>query len=569
MKYSLFLPINPQNYCPNFLFKLSDMYKHHCSENFNVSIMGPAGNNEIKAIEDILSRLDFEFNLYIINSPGFNYAYAVNFAVKEGVKKGILNPENLILMIDSWTAVSLHTLDIEIRKMDVDNSFVTVNVLRDSPLLEPFDFHSKRFMLSVSSRILKIQRDDNKIQKVIPIPILRLKNFVDLNGLEENLFTDYSRLMLMNKLKMSKELKQTESEKYALRLTTSPIFSKQQYDQDIKTYKELTENMPENFFVPNNLSEGTFGNPEKQFKLVINNDVSSWSGEKRIINIKPETKTQEPIQKKVIIPKKNEDLKIILLMDNDLPSIYEGTKHIKELYLKYKKPISIITNTFNITPIDRIKNFMVSTIFDFQRLDIKKFDITDLADVVYSSEKCSLIKKIDYKEIQILENNNNISPYYIIKDNIFTNQKFSNNFILVSCSSKPDLFKLADQKYWDVYKRIIENIAKTGIEIVSLKMKNEKEIIELRELETKFKNYNKKVCDDWDFYSYLTKKSRLTVINEFTDLVWISKLLHTTYSLISYTNIIDDTNNKNLSKSFYHLELDLFDKVINHLVETF
>jgi len=528
--------------------------------------MGPTGNNEIKAIEDILSRLDFEFNLYIINSPGFNYSYAINFAVKEGITKGVLNPENLILMIDSWTAVSLHTLDIEIRKMDVDNSFVTVNVLRDSPILEPFDFHSKRFMLSVSSRILKIQRDDNKIQKVIPIPILRLKNFVDLNGLEENLFTDYSRLMLINKLKMSKELKQTESEKYALRLTTSPIFSKQQYDQDVKIYKELTENMPENFFVPNNLSEGTFGNPEKQFKLVINNDVSSWVSDKKVININPTIKSEDSITKKVIIPKKVEDQRVVLLMDNDLPSIYEGTKNIKKLYLQYNKPITIITNTFNTTPIERIKNFMVSSILDFQKLSIKKFDIKEIADVVYSSERCSLIKKIDYKDTQILEKSNNIPPYYLIKDNIFTNQKFSNNFILVSASAKPDLFKSADQKYWDVYKSLIERISKTGAEIISIKMRNEKEIIELRELETKFKNYNKKNIDDWDFSAYLARKSKVVLLNEFTDLIWFSKLLHSPSILLSFTNTIDVQNNE-IVRPFYYLELSLFEKVINHMIE--
>lgn len=363
--------------------------------NIHLCIMGPdASKFKDKIPEGLTTSL-------LIDAVAFNYSLAINILLKPIYEKF---PMAKIAICDGWTIFSsIQVIKKEMSDVDWDDEFVRVDTVFDyaeDPINLKMD--PKRLSSSVLNRL----RNMKDLNYHIPIIICRAKYLIDLeSGLEEDLFSEYSRSHLRNQLITAGLTEKVCVENKGL--VVRPRTSSNQVEQiDINLIRKIAPRMNNFIFIPSNY-EIEFGDLNRIKNIVIEKKIPKWdyikyklpltkiydldiSKEEDKEDVKPTTgiMTSEVVLtdfSKVLDPKR----KILLMVGSKIRDLLATTPLIRGLYERFG-PIDILTKD-KLDPTNSIiQNFMVRKIYDLEDIKNKFFSLKSYGPNVIRTIGCTI-----------------------------------------------------------------------------------------------------------------------------------------------------------------------------------
>lgn len=138
-------------------------------------------------------------NIFFIENKKFNYSLGINILLKILNKKNI-DPSTPIMITDCSTYIGQRSLKKLIPTINFKENFITVNTLKRDiitiPQIEKTDILYIQSRCSYFNRKVIEERENS-----IPVFITNFENLMCLNGLEENISTELSRIQIIQKLK--------------------------------------------------------------------------------------------------------------------------------------------------------------------------------------------------------------------------------------------------------------------------------------------------------------------------------------------------------------------------------
>lgn len=340
---------------------------------------------------DIITRI-------VVPSRYSNYSLGINILIKE--LKNKLPRKSKVLLLDGWSLIS----PMQVMKYDMsddlnfDKNFVTYNMYHDTEfgLFNP----EKQNEPKENVHLAAARRLGALVGKTTLGPPLVLTNMELLydieTGLEEELWTEKSRIYLINQLK---KIGLTEHKsKLNGSLLVNPVFHKPNIeleDRDDKIIEQLCIHNKSMIFINSNLN-AIWGKPEKLSNAKTKNGLPYWSSKYKSVatNIlnkltfngdvatrtsKERKPTTEPAIKKENVQIKTQTInrlnvadvklsidrsnKVLILVNSEIEDLISITPMIKRLYsLGFKVDIlleDILSINTNI-----IDSFMVNKIYD-------------------------------------------------------------------------------------------------------------------------------------------------------------------------------------------------------------
>jgi len=507
--------------------------------NIHLCIMGAKSSNfQDKIPEGLTTSL-------LIDSVAFNYSLAINILLKPIYEKF---PMAKISICDGWTIFSsIQVIKKEMNNLDWDNEFIRIDTVFD---IADDPINLKMDSMRLSSSVLNRLRNMKDLNYHIPIIICRAKYLVDLeSGLEEDLFTEFSRSHLRNQLVTAglTEKVCTENKGLFIRPRTS---NNQAEDIDINLIKKIAPRMNNFIFIPSNY-EIDFGNINRIKHLVIEKRVPKWDYVKykkpltKIYDLdksKQETFTDQdenvkstPLTSEVVLTDFSKLLskkhKVLLMVNSKIRDLLTTTPLIRGLYEKFGV-VDILTKD-KLDPINTIiQNYMVKKIYDLQDVKNKFFSLKQYGPNVIRTIGCK-INELN-KKVKILEpvnvyddiietNYSMVDPY--VKDMPkpycnFETSKAQQNMLVVAISIDKS-FDI-DAKIWRCLETIGSRIGNNkGVNVCLLSLAGERKLF----LTDKFKiRKNFHIFDNITPFkaSGIIKNSSLFLTTSDTQTAWLS-----------------------------------------------
>lgn len=480
MKFHIFIAIDSKNYDPGLLTRISDMYS--TLGKIHVCIMG----SKTKDLLPLLPTGSIE-TLVDITAPTFNYAYATNRCVRAAcAKSNIRDDGETIVLTDSWSVVSLIQMEQQIRSTNFQTSFLLSDIYRDC-VEQPLNKNSKKIMLSIFGR-LKTSKDSKipPAQKLIPVPVLSLMQFKKAGGLEEKMFTDVSRLYMMEFLEKN-GMKRILSSREGIRLSYDPVYSEIDTKRDVEIYNSLKNTGERKVMIQANPGYD-WGDPTRLKFLKVESNIPIWTEgiiqqQSNILLVRKPTekqKTKTEIEKPVLLPKRakvpisgfeSTFQSSMLVVKNDVRDVCLSSNILKKLYLDFG-PVTIFTDRKSFPAISLLDSFMVSEIIDLSAYQSKPVDFSKYKKIYKMEGFTKSIQIPNAEEITELKEHNPFcctpSPYKQIPDN-------SVCFIM---SAKPEGYRRTQEDMWKLLSKIPNKIIGYNIPIFLLGMEQEKNILE-------------------------------------------------------------------------------------------
>ena len=356
--------VDPKDYNKQFLKKLPESYSNSIN---HVIIMGKNPESvKVEFSKTVVSKLT-------IDSPVFNYSLGVNIILRSLANQ--LTEDRAVLVTDGKTAVSMtQVLGYEFNKINLNENFIVINTLVDNSG-RPLNLNVSSPMLSVMKRIKTLSDTASKYIPSVITTVDILTNIV--NGLEENLFTTYSRIQLIKSLEHH-GLKRQTSKHFGCFLGKDPspnIIEKEDLNL-IKKMKDSHQNNKDiewgsvnrifkaNFFhggLPKWKKEDKRELPPKEEKRLLIEDIIVNSDEVKI--------EKKPKEKRIVSPlTKIKGKKSLILVNNNLKYLISITPLIKYLYKNTGEKVDIMTNDKLATTVPLIESEMVDKIFDISNM---------------------------------------------------------------------------------------------------------------------------------------------------------------------------------------------------------
>jgi len=412
------IAINSEEYCSEFIKLLPITFSR---TNIHLCIMGPNASKLKDIIPDGLT------TLLLVDSVAFNYSLAINLLLKPIYEKF---PLAKISICDGWTIFSsIQVFKYEMSSVNWENEFVTINTVfdyKEDPINLGMD--SSRLLSSILNR-LRNMRDFNYH---IPIVVCRAKYLLDIeSGLEEDLFTEFSRFHLRNQLITAGLIEKvsTENKGLVIRPRTSNIKSEQVDKNLIESIKPRMNNY---IFIPSNHGIEC-GDLNRVKQIVIDKNIPIWRHNKykepltKIYKI-GKTKEKEKIDKEPVVEvaltniseNLNNKDKVLLMIAPTIRDAMGATPLIRKLYEKFG-PVDILTKD-KTNPINSIiKNYMVRKIYDINDLKNKFLSLQQYGPNIIRTIDCK-IGKLE-KKVEIL------SPVNIYDNIVATNYSIMDPYI--------------------------------------------------------------------------------------------------------------------------------------------
>ena len=383
-------------------------------------------------------------------------------------------------------------------------------------------------MLSVANRI-KTVKEKNKLQKLIPAAIVSAKQFMDCGGLEENMFTDFSRLYMIEMLEKS-GYKRIISDNSGIRLSTGPIYSDADIKSDIAVYEKLRERSHNKLNLPANFG-GEWGDPEKIKYLRKIQNVPCWVNKSLLdngivsteatIKITEGGKIEDEIEQYVLPVKPNKLLlgytkprDTLLGVKNNVKDVMIASNIIKKLYIQFG-PVTLVTDKKTFPAISLINSFMIKKIFDlgdyqnglFVAKDYMKIQRIAGFTASINLERCEYINTIDEH-----------SPYCCNKP---VGKGMPGDTICIVLSATGKGYHETDPDFWPVMNKIFKEVSSAFPHIV-LTMTNER--IYVTNINTTINNkdqrffLNKYPSDTAD----IINNCKVIICPQESDALWIS-----------------------------------------------
>jgi hypothetical protein len=375
------IPIDANNFDKEFITLFPIIYNN---SSIHISILG---KNPKSIIPNIPKEVD---SILTYETAGYNYSFGFNLLLKSLDKN--YDSNELVVVGDSWSAFSLIQLfryEVKSTEIDLQNAFFVVDIFYDKYKI---NIESQKIVYSILKRANAIK---GKYEPYCPIVITTINNLVNMvSGLEENLFTEFSRLHLINQLKKV-GLSEIRSLNPGLTLRRNNLIDPM-IDRDltyIKSYEEKTKDI---IFVPNNYNV-PWGETSKITKLAINELGQLVWDIKTVSVIDKLNREKETTGKKLKEEKQEKELelgkKILIIVPGIVKNIISTTPLIKKIYEKYGS-VSILTNDKTLPAVDLLKSFMIKEIYDLDDLPSKKTGITKYDTVIKTSECFFSVPKI-------------------------------------------------------------------------------------------------------------------------------------------------------------------------------
>lgn len=361
--------INSDECRPDFISMLPTVFDHKLIEcDLHVCMMGRSTNKLKHCIPEESE------NIMSIQSTAYNYSLTINTLLKQIATD---YPFATVVITDGWTIMSPHQIIAkEFLGIDWEKEFITVPTMFDDStnplkiLKNDSKFHSAYF-----SRIKRIEWQKKK-NIYSPIVIAKVKHIVELEcGLEEELFSEYSRLHLINQLKATglEERISVKNKGLCLRKRRD---TNNLEDRDLKNVAQFKKKTEHSIFIPSNYSV-EWGDASKigcmrrgkdllpYWKLKRRAKINLYSMDDDVDGIETE---EEDIGDITEITFKNGELefdknfRILLVVNSDTKALLNMTPLIKGIYKKYGS-VDIVTNDVLNPAVSLIRNSMVDKVY--------------------------------------------------------------------------------------------------------------------------------------------------------------------------------------------------------------
>jgi len=475
MKLNVLLTINCYSYDAGLIRRLSDIYSSAISK-IHVSIMG----HKCKEIRQLLESQQLE-SITETTVPGFNYSYAINKTFQKLQKDGSVEENDILVLTDSWSVVSLMQLEAQLRNFNFEKTYMTVEIYKDAPK-DPINTESKRLMLSVLARLKSIK--DEKIpkpQKLIPVPLLSARILNMAGGLEERFFTDFSRLSLIEYLHKN-DIKRIGGCHDGIRLSYESVYTDEETQRDVKSYNKLKELAGTKLTLPANVGI-SWGDVSSLKYLKREGNLLVWDipkKDQKVFDISDQQKPQVSItkmEKPLSVPSKKKIPVLgitssiqdsMLVVSNLLSNVVQATSILKRMYLQYG-PVTVLTNKKLFKPISLLPKYMVKEILDYgdiqkSSIDFKKFH--EINQVL----NCGFNLEVDHNIINIIEDH---SPCCSIE----TPKKIKPNTVVFCVSCKPDQYREYDTDIWFWLTKACTILSEYDIQVFLLGLEEERLLI--------------------------------------------------------------------------------------------
>lgn len=430
--------------------------------NIHLCIMGPnASKFQDKIPEGLTTSL-------LIDSVVFNYSLAINILLKPIYEKF---PMAKISICDGWTIFSsIQIIKKEMKNVDWDNEFVRLDTVFD---IAEDPINLKMDPMRLSSSVLNRLRNMKNPKYHIPIIICRAKYLVDLeSGLEEDLFTEFSRSHLRNQLITAGFVEKVCNENKGLFIRRRTPNNKVE-QRDANLIKKIAPKMNSYVFIPSNYGI-EYGDMSRIKQMVVKDNMPKWDYIKykksltKIYGIGKKTIQQENnLTSEIILTDFSNFLstkhKVLLLINSDIRSIIGATPLIRGLYKKFGEIDILMKNKLD-SPSAIIQNYMVKKIYDLQDLENKFFSLKRYGPNIIKTVNCNinnLNKKVKILEPTNIYNNFVETNYSIIDPYIkdlpkpfcnFERSKAQRNMFVVNISVNVNFNR--DTKIWNCLETI-------------------------------------------------------------------------------------------------------------------
>ena len=527
------VPVNPNNVDLDFI-KLYPTIFNNSSLHFSIVGKDPS---------QIAKQLPIGINSLIsCDATGYNYSFAFNVVLKSLEKE--FDSNDLVVVTDSWCAFSLIQIfryELKITNVDQDfnleNAFIVVDIYHDKYRINT---ESKKIGYTIMKRAQAVK---GRYDPYCPVVITTINNLINLeNGLEENLFSEFSRIHLINQLKKI-GLSEIHSVNPGLTLRKKDLIDPT-VERDLKYINEYFEESKDQLFIPSNYNTN-WGEIVKVVKMAENPygelvwDLASKSALDYLTLENKKTKQDEiqnKIEKTTIEPEdiKLEGKKIILLIQTGTKYFICSTPLVKKLYEKFG-PIDILTNSRNDSSTELIKGPMINTIYDLEDLSTKKF--LHKYDSVIKTQGCTFsIPKLQeqqiyepFREKQFLTETN----YSIIDRGMISRipDPYCNydKSIKDSLEDFPDLIciqasqniKYKKESIWKMYENLISKLA-NHFSLFIIGLKDEDFILHRDRFEGRSKRVKILNNIEQARAASIIRSSNLFIGSSWSDLSWIS-----------------------------------------------
>jgi len=396
---------------------LKSIHKFNSRTNIHLSLMGKnakeLSNNELKDVIPLFT------SSYITNSVGFNYPLAINIVLAN------LNNDKLfdrfMVLIDGYCSVNVAALYYEHKKgkgqheTNFNTHFSTIRTYYD------YQDDDKRFSFdryrdidevdeNLGRAIIERARAIKKIKdsgEFVPIIICKLKYLVHMiNGLEEEMFTEMSRIHLIHQLKKFglKEKSSRQTPSLCFRYDNQLILNDIQR-RDLILYNKIQTKDRNVVFIPNNLNN-EFGDTHRISKMIVTPDnIPTWytnseyqnkilsdryNKQKGLIDTFNEPRVQKNVTPiKVTSTKFNPDKHSLILVNSNLRDIAYTVPFIKDLNRLSIGKIDILTDDKLRPSLYIINDSRIRNIYDVKDIKSNLINLNSY-DNIFRTLNCNL-----------------------------------------------------------------------------------------------------------------------------------------------------------------------------------
>jgi len=531
--FHVLIAVNPEECNKDFNDNISNLYN---KTNIHVCIMG-------KGAREIGSNVSKEIStLMILEAVEYNYSLAINVLLKQVSDK---LPLSTVALCDGWSIFSpIQVIQKEFTDFDWDNNFVVIDNSYDY-IEDPINLkEDKKHLIQHTYQRLTTHKNPGT---AIPIVISKTSHLVDIeNGLEEEFFTEYSRIHVINQLETAGLTKVTSKNGSLCIRKRRDITLVEQ--KDFRTIKDIRACEGYFVFIPSNYKT-QWGMADKIGILEIDsNNIPFWKYKTQRPNIrnmydlnKIDTPITTKTQDSLWVDKLNNvefeidpNSDILLLVNSTIPELLSSTPLIRRLYEKYGE-INVLTDD-KLNPINAlIKNFMVKKIYDANDFKYKMFSLKNYGANIIKTADCNvdvldkitdIVEAPDTYEDLITRNYSIVDPISKTIPNPFCNFKISNekippDSVAISISVlDPDIVgnRPTVKQLGVVCSRLANN---SNIHVLLLVLPDEKKLLDTSAFKVR-KNIHIYEKNTHFHLSGLINKCKVLITTSNSDALWLS-----------------------------------------------
>ena len=572
-KYSVIVPINTQVYNADLISRIHEVFS---STNIILVVMG----DDVDVLDEYI-QTDKIFHIRRIESKSFNYSFAVNAGLKAMEEELDFEPESIVAISESSIVFSMVQLDQTFKNYPFNDTYLSVNILVDD-IEDPLKLNSKRLMLSVkhkTERILKEEKDEEYSN----VPITILENFKKMNYLDERIFSGTAANKLIHYQLESLGLVEEKIKK----MHGLCLDGKCEVDEMIIRDEKILEDMKDSSkvigFVESNIGEDV-ALEEKLLELDEDDDgLNSWESESKITYIKKPSKNKTPkfinvqayaerhptdqriepldvdmnfikesiqqrkrqrvssrlanrTSRKENRPisvvnkdnnKKNIKQPVLLIMNNDIPTVASVSSLVNDLYEKLGK-VDLLINTKNMMYYKILGSKKIGSIFNVGDVQQCKLNL-DRYKTIIRARDCRVPIPIKYERNAIgcwgddLVNANNeivngeLKPYCFFQR---SKKQLPMNSVVFCTSFDIQKTKL-NPEFIRNYNKLIKFFIEKRTPILLLNMTYEKPFIKNKAFSNKSYVYEENNLDFMSCLGYINQ-ARLVITPQFSNVFWLS-----------------------------------------------